>query len=86
MAARRHRRGTQAAVPDCSAQRLLADTEKACRLARTDELASRQVGFQSLDVVGEKAAMAARRDQGRLEQAPRDGTKNSRSADTKAMC
>jgi hypothetical protein len=84
--ARRDRRGTHAAVADGSVQGLLADAEKTRRLARADELASRQAPLQALDVLWQEAAMTAGRDERRLEQSPRDGAENSRSADTKALC
>jgi hypothetical protein len=81
---RRDRCGTHAAVADGSVQGLLADAEKTRCLARADELASRQAALQTLDVLWQEAAVAARRDLRRLEQPPSDRAENSRSADAKA--
>ena len=86
MAAWRHHRGTHAAVAYGSVERLLADTKKSGRLARADEFAESRMAFQSVDVVRQEAAMAARRHQRRLEQSARDRAENCRSADTKALC
>ncbi len=69
--------GTHAAVADGPVQCLLADTELTRRLARADQLvtalATRQATLLSPDVLRQEAAMAARRDERRLEQSPRDG-------------
>lgn len=90
MTTRCHHSGTHAAVADGAVQRLLADTELTRRLARADQLvrafATRQAALESPNILRQEAAMAARRDQRRLEQPPRDGAENRRSADTKALC
>jgi len=82
----RYHRGMHAAVADGSVQRLLADAEKAGGFARADELAKGKAGLQALDVLRQEAAVAAWRDERRLEQSLRDGAQNSRSADSKALC
>jgi hypothetical protein len=91
VATRRHDRRAKPALADGPVQRLLADAQKASRRARADELvisvtsccASPQP--QRLGVLGQEAAMASRGDQRRPELSPRDGAKNCRSADTKAI-
>ena len=85
MTSRRDHRGPDQAAPDRAVQGLLAYTENARRLARTNEFAASAVTCeppsQPLHVLWAKATMAAGSDQGRPEQAACHGAKDSRSAD-----
>ena len=85
MTTRRDHRGSDEAAPHRAVQGLLAYTENSRRLARTNEVSAQAVTCeppsQPLHVLWAKATMAAGSDQGRPEQAPGYGAKNSRSAD-----
>src|SRR5690348_11592460 len=75
------------ALADGAIERGLADPEELCRLARGDQTCpSRFVEHrvrECLDIAVAEAAVATRRDERRVEQATRDGTRNRRLADAK---
>jgi hypothetical protein len=65
---------------------LLTHAQEKRRFSRADEGFTFGPAREAFCVLVEEAAMAARSDDGRLEQSPCHGPKNRRSADAKAGC
>jgi hypothetical protein len=79
MAARGDRGRSYATLAHGSVESRLADAQEPCRLAGADQLRSPRDELFGL-LRKEKPAMPSRSHHGRLQQAPRDGAQNRRSA------